>query len=62
MERHIVEYEKYCKTCEYYLLVKETEDPCNECLTYPVNDDSRKPTMYKKKTETDKKADRRVTR
>lgn len=44
MER-IVDFEKYCKTCRYYE-TEETEDPCNECLTEPVREDSRKPAKY----------------
>ena len=47
--QHLVDYQKYCPTCEHYE-VKETEDPCNDCLTYPANDDSRKPTMYKERS------------
>ena len=53
---HLVEYEKYCKTCEH-AGTDETKDPCNDCLTYPVNDDSRKPIHYKEATE--KKQNRR---
>lgn len=43
MYGHIVEFEKYCKRCEYYKN-NENEDPCYDCLkesfsTYgiPVN-------------------------
>ena len=42
---HLVDYEKYCKTCKHRNL-KETEDPCNDCLTWPENEDSRKPILY----------------
>ena len=48
MER-IVDFEKYCKTCRYYE-TNETEDPCNECLTEPVREDSRKPAKYSEDT------------
>lgn len=44
----IVEFEKYCETCEY----KDTKqhlDPCHECLGHPVNTNSVKPVMYKEK-------------
>ena len=27
--------------------VKDTEDPCDECLNQPVNEDSRRPVNYK---------------
>ena len=42
---HIVDFNKYCKTCKY-LDVDEQEDPCNECLHNPVKEDSRKPINY----------------
>lgn len=41
-----VEFEKFCKDCRYYDK-SETEDPCYECLTNPVNYNSRKPLMFK---------------
>ena len=41
-----VEFEKFCKDCKYYDKA-ETEDPCYECLTNPVNINSAKPTMFK---------------
>lgn len=47
-QKRIVDFEKYCKTCEYYDL-KETKDPCNDCLGEGANDDSRKPVYYKEK-------------
>lgn len=31
-----VRFDKYCKTCRYKD-TPEVEDPCNECLDYPVN-------------------------
>lgn len=36
----------YCNTCKY-LLTLDSEDPCNECLTCPVNTDSHKPVNWK---------------
>ena len=49
MER-IVEFDKYCETCRYYE-TPETENPCNDCLTIPVREDSRKPEKYIENTE-----------
>ena len=43
---HFVEYENYCKTCKHRDL-EEAADVCNDCLNYPVNEDSRKPVHYK---------------
>ena len=40
-----VYFHEYCKTCQF-ADVKETEEPCNECLTNPVNDYSHKPVKY----------------
>lgn len=41
----IVEFDKYCKLCKNVKLL-ETDDPCNECLTSPVNINSRKPILF----------------
>lgn len=58
---HFVEYEKYCETCMFRDLKKnengDEPEPCNECLTYPVNTDSRKPIKYIKREEKKKKDD-----
>ena len=40
-------YSEYCSKCAHKK-VKETEDPCNECLTYPSNIDSHKPLKFEK--------------
>ena len=37
---------QYCKTCQHKD-VKETDDPCNECLTETTNEYSHKPVNYK---------------
>ena len=34
--------------------VKDTEDPCDECLNQPVNEDSRRPINYKEDTNVKK--------
>lgn len=42
---HIVEYDQFCNNCKY----KDLPDgaiPCDECLTNPVNTDSRRPIKY----------------
>ena len=35
----------YCKSCKHWD-VKDTDDPCNECLSNPANIDSHKPILY----------------
>lgn len=40
-----VHFDLYCLKC-VHLNVPETEDPCNECLTNPVNEDSHKPVNF----------------
>ena len=40
-----VYFDQYCKTCKYKK-AKEDEEPCDECLTYPVNTYSHKPVNY----------------
>ena len=43
-----VYFDKYCKTCKYSKL-KDSEDPCAECLCYPSNTDSHRPVCWKGK-------------
>lgn len=49
---HFVKYDKWCESCKYRDVCEDEDgimpDPCNECLTAPVNEDSRKPTRYTK--------------
>ena len=40
-----VEFDKYCPKCKFKD-ISETEDPCNECLTEPVNEHSHKPVKF----------------
>ena len=42
-----VRYDLYCKSCEYSHLAA-SDDPCNECLGTPSNEDSKKPINFKK--------------
>lgn len=37
----------YCQTCQHNKK-DATEDPCNHCLAYPVNENSHKPVDWKK--------------
>lgn len=48
MNKHIVEFDKYCSTCKHKDL-EEEKDPCNECLNEPFNEDSRRPVNYDEK-------------
>lgn len=50
----IVEFHEYCKKCEFFEL-NESEEPCNECLSNPVNQNSKKPVNYKEKEKENKK-------
>ena len=40
-----VEFNEYCHKCKFKA-TPETEDPCNECLTEPVNEYSHKPVRF----------------
>lgn len=40
-----VRFDIYCKTCKHWELPDE-EDPCNECLAIPANNNSHKPVCY----------------
>ena len=43
-----VYFSQYCVTCKHKDL-KEEEDPCDECLSNPSNEDSHKPVRYESK-------------
>lgn len=43
-----VYFHEYCRKCEH-LEVDESEDPCDECLTNPVNEYSHKPVNFKER-------------
>ena len=45
-----VYFDKYCKTCKHEK-VNEVEDPCNDCLDYGMNEQSRKPVKWEEKEE-----------
>ena len=40
-----VYYEQYCKKCKHWEL-DDAEDPCDECLGTPMNQDSHKPVYF----------------
>lgn len=40
-----VDFEKYCKICKHFEL-KESEDPCNECLCTPANEHTDRPICW----------------
>lgn len=42
-----VYFNKYCKYCIHFEK-RQTDDPCYECLSYPSNEDSRKPVRFEK--------------
>lgn len=43
-----VYFHEYCPKCKHWDL-EEWEDPCNACLTNPVNDYSRKPLYFEER-------------
>ena len=43
-----VYFDEYCKKCKHCEL-EDLEDPCNECLTSPVNLYSHKPVKFEEK-------------
>ena len=43
-----VYFDQYCSRC-LFEKKPEDEDPCNECLYNPGNEDSHKPVNFKKK-------------
>ena len=49
-ETKIVSFGLYCQLCKNKLLT-DTEDPCNDCLTRPVNIDSHKPINFEEKVK-----------
>ena len=43
-----VYFDKYCPTCKHQDL-RETEDPCFDCLDEPVNQYSHKPVYFEER-------------
>lgn len=50
MTQKIVEFEKWCNKCKYED-ISELDDPCFDCISEPVNEDSRKPVKFEEKKE-----------
>lgn len=48
MEGKEVYFHEYCKTCEHFTKMEEQE-PCNTCVSEPVNIDSHKPVRWKER-------------
>lgn len=44
-----VYFHEYCKKCEHKK-VGDTESPCSECLSEPLNWNSHKPVKYEEKS------------
>lgn len=42
-----VKFGWYCPDCKYYIY-DENENPCEECLSYPYNDNSIRPVLFEK--------------
>ena len=45
-----VRYDLYCHRCQYETY-KEGEDPCDECLSTPYNENSHRPINWKERKE-----------
>lgn len=45
-----VYFDQYCETCKHKD-VKDTKDPCNECLDHTTNLHSHKPVKWEAKTK-----------
>lgn len=53
---HFVEFDKYCDICKFKECKDiEGQEPCNECLTNPVNLESKRPVKFEEKEEEEKK-------
>lgn len=45
--KHIVKFDEYCSSCKYSDCNPGLDDnPCNDCLNEPVNEESRRPVNY----------------
>lgn len=44
----MVYFDKYCPICKHEK-TNESKDPCNECLSNPVNKNTHEPVMWKEK-------------
>lgn len=60
IQKKEVYYYQYCDTCIYKNYGEDVESPCDECLTYPYNENSHKPKMYKEGKPNDSKGKTRT--
>lgn len=51
MAGKVVYFGHYCPLCTHFSLPQDA-DPCDECLSEPVNEDSHTPLYFKEKTKT----------
>lgn len=47
----VVYFHDYCNKCKHQKL-KDTEEPCNECLESPTNWNTHRPVKYEEKETT----------
>ena len=45
----IVNFDEWCHKCEHFNVV-DWDDPCNDCLNNPGNEDSHRPVYFKEDT------------
>lgn len=50
MSDKIVDFNEYCHKCKY-ANCEEWDSPCDDCLEFPVNDDSHKPVRFTEKSQ-----------
>lgn len=46
----LVQYDKFCEKCKHFK-TDEVDEPCDECLAEPTNDDSHKPVYFKESSQ-----------
>lgn len=54
MSQKFVSFYVYCKDCKNNNTL-ETDEPCNDCLSSPVNEDSHKPIHFTETLESKRK-------
>lgn len=52
MAERIVEFDKYCQKCKHKG-TSSFDEPCDSCLEYPANLDSRKPLYFEAEDKTE---------
>lgn len=46
-----VYFHEYCKNCKHYVKGDMVKEPCNECLSEPINLYSHKPVKFEEKSK-----------